>query len=524
MLRKRLWPTLSDEFTKCARAFYLDLMSSIFLFVCASFMAGRVWRFPFDDEADALFKIECCHSPIELLTFYLKGGDIHPPVSQLLFYELQHLGMSEAAMRLCSIAMTALALAFFHLIALALVARRSGEVVSLTSRLIAVLLFGLSPLAIGQGDAIRWYPLFAMLVSLFVTLYLFSRNETARLWSSIPLGLAASTNFLAIIVFAPFALYRYGLQRQFRASFDFTFWLVVLLFAGCGIISAYSIFGPRFNVVMQSQLDSSVVQAVMSDVLGFFGGYALGISQAWIIVPAVVFCAVAAFSEIDRTQPANPVHLFLLMLVAAAMMVLPGFSKPRSFLYLAPVVAVLLTLFLDRQVRRGQTGRVVLLSALILAPSFGVIANIKFGAHPFKRDLVIPYQSIVDFIQINERGSVLVISTDPVIPWELRQQHDSTDDRCATYFLSEGPFTVGAVARCLGSGRRYDSIFVITGHSDKSADAAFMQMFHSAVETLIAGRQKMATMHAGVDEDADMKSFLTGVPLDKYILTVDFYK
>jgi hypothetical protein len=41
---------------------------------------------------------------------------------------------------------------------------------------------------------------------------------------------------------------------------------------------------------------------------------------------------------------------------------------------------------------------------------------------------------------------------------------------------------------------------------------------------LTAGRRKVATIHAGLDEDADIKSALTGVPLDKNILTVDAYK
>jgi hypothetical protein len=481
-------------------------------------MAGRVWRFPFDDELNILSPPECCHSTIKLLTYYLKGGDIHPPLSFLLFHGLQSLGLGEAGLRLCSVAMTALALLLFQLMVLTLVERRNGAVVSLGTRLIAIVLFGLSPLAIGQGDAIRWYPLFAMLISLFVTLYLFGGNRATRLWSAVPLGLAASTNFLAIIVFVPFALYRYGLQRQFRASFDVAFGLVVLLFAGLGIVSAYSIFTTRLVGVTQSVVETefghSVVEGLMSNVLGFFGGYGVGISQAWIIVPAIVISAVSAYSVIDRKQPANPAHLFLLMLVATALMIFAGFSKPHSFLYLAPVVAGLLTLYLDRQVRQGQTGRVVLLVVLILAPSIGVIANINFGAHPFKRNLVIPYQAIIDFIQLNKTGSVLVISTDLVSSW-LLGQHDR-DDRCVSYFLSQG--------ECFASGRGYDSIFLIIGHSDKSADTAFMLTFNTALERLIAGRRKVTTIHVGVDEDATMKSWLTGVPLEKYILAVDLYR
>ena len=41
-----------------ARAYCFDLAAMAFLFVSASVMAGRVWRFPFDDEIATLSKIE----------------------------------------------------------------------------------------------------------------------------------------------------------------------------------------------------------------------------------------------------------------------------------------------------------------------------------------------------------------------------------------------------------------------------------------------------------------------------------
>lgn len=508
MQNGRWRPRLSADYVAAARAYALDLASALLLFFSAAVMADRVWRFPFDDELIALMPIERSQSALELLSYYLKGGDIHPPLSFLLFYELEHLGFSEAAMRLCSLAMTALALALFHLLALTLLVRRARAAVAPTTRLIAVLLFGLSPLAIGQGDAIRWYPLFAMLVALFTTLYLFGGNSATRLWSAVALGLAASTNFIAIIVAIPFALYRYGLQRQFRAAFDIAFGLVVLVFASLGIVSAYSIFVARLGGVMRTEFGVAVAQAILTNVLGFFGGDALGVSQAWVIVPVVAISALAMFSLIDRKQPADAAHLLLLMFAATLLMVLSGFAKPRSFLYLAPVLAALLTLFLDRQARNRSPG------VALLTP-VAAIANINSGSHPFKRNSAIPYQSILDFIETNESGKVLIVSSDPVVPWVLRHRQDH-DRRCVSYFLNE--------RECLAAPPRYDSIFVIVGHSDRSADAAFMRKFDGAVSELTAGRRKAATIHAGVDADADLKSRLTGVVLDSHILTVDLYR
>jgi len=147
-----------------------------------------------------------------------------------------------------------------------------------------------------------------------------------------------------------------------------------------------------------------------------------------------------------------------------------------------------------------------------LLPAFRAIANINSGTHPFKRNLAIPYQAIFDFIRTNANASFLVISTDPVVPWVLR----TADDGCAGYYFE--------VTRCLDSARHYDSIFVVSGHSDKSADATVSKQFSQLIAQAIAGRSKAASLSAGHDEDAPLKTRLTGVPLEKTILAVDYYR
>jgi hypothetical protein len=255
------------------------------------------------------------------------------------------------------------------------------------------------------------------------------------------------------------------------------------------------------------------VQSVLIDTLGFFGGYALGIGQAWLVVPAVIIFAMAAWSAIDRTQPGKPAHLLLLMLGVSGLAALAGIAEPRAFLYLAPIAGVLLVLFFDRQIRNGHAARTLILVTLVLTTSVAAVANVNFGAHPFKRNLVIPYQSILDFIADNEKGHVLVVSTDSVIPWLLEH---TGGDRCIDFFFK--------VRRCRAPEQRFDSIFVISGHSGDSADEAMMGQFQSFLADITAGRSKVATMGAGVDEDAALKSRLTGVHLDRTILTVDYYQ
>jgi hypothetical protein len=253
----------------------------------------------------------------------------------------------------------------------------------------------------------------------------------------------------------PFLFYRHVLQRRFRWSFDLSYWLIAVVGATIGFCSAYWIFTYRTDAV-RTEFSAGAIRSVPIDVLGFFGGDALGISQAWIVVPVAIAFVLAVAGEIDPHKPGKPVHLLLLLLSAPALMALAGFATPRSFLYLTPVTAALITMLFDRQLRQGRNQRAIVVAAITLAASVSAIANLMAGTHPFKRNSVVPYQAIFDFIDRDANGSALVISTEPVVPWILRL---AGENRCAGYFLD--------ARRCLASGRHYDSIFVISGHHDR---------------------------------------------------------
>jgi len=495
-----------------ARAYWFDLAAMAFVFICASIMAGRVWRFPFDDEIATLSKIEPI-SVHELIATFFSTDDIHPPFSYLLFYALRQLGLSDPAMRLCSLAMSWMALGLCQILVLNWLSwRDTTEPLRSPSRIVAVLTFGLMPLMVSQGDALRWYPAFAVLIALFIVLYLAPRHEPQRLWSAAALGLAASTDFSAAMLVPPFLIYRHLLQRRFRWSFDLSYWLIAALGAAIGFCSAYWILTYRMAAV-RTEFSAGTIRSVPIDLLGFFGGNALGISQAWIVVPVAVAFVLAAAGEIDRQKPGKPVHLLLLLLSAPALMALAGFATPRSFLYLTPVAAALITLFFERLLRQGHTKRAILVVAITLATSVAAIANLMSGTHPFKRNSVVPYQAIFDFIDRNANGSALVISTEPVVPWILRL---SGENRCAGYFLDAW--------RCLESGRHYDSIFVISGHHDRSTNPQLRGEFIGLVAAATAGRSKLASVPIGRDDDAALKSRITGVPLEPNILTLDYYR
>jgi hypothetical protein len=508
-------PALGRAFVAAGRAYAPDLLASLLLFLSAAMIAGRVWRFPFDDELFTLTLAERGHSALDVLDFFLAGRDIQPPLADVAFYLLHHAGLSDPQMRLCSLAMTAVALGLVHCLALAIVTERTQAPARPTTRLIAVLLFGLCPLALGVGDAIRWYPLFALLFAVFLTAYLAATNTTVRLGSAVALGLAASTNFIAVVVVVAFLLYRYGLERQFRSSFDIAYWIVFSVFACPGLISAVSIVLRPPQDIGFHQFGSGPFQAIAIDVLGFFGGDVVGVSQVWLILPAALIAAWALVRAIDRTRPSAPAHLLLLTVAATVAFALFGFSKPRAFLYLAPVVAAIVTLFLDRRVADRAIGATVLLVALVLVAPLGTVANLNHATAPFKRNAAIPYEDILDFIRTNQAGSALIASTDEVAAWVLSHE-DPRDGRCVSYAVRE--------AACFAADRHFDSIFVISGHSNQFRNPRFMNRLDAALQRVLAGRTKVAEIHVGRDADAALKSRLTGVPLDDFILKVELYK
>jgi hypothetical protein len=233
------------------------------------------------------------------------------------------------------------------------------------------------------------------------------------------------------------------------------------------------------------------------------------------ILPAALIAAWALLRTIDRTRASAPAHLLLLTVAVTAAFALFGFSKPRAFLYLAPVVAAIVTLFLDRRAAEKPTRGTALLVALILVAPLGAVAKLSHATAPFKRNTAIPYQDILDFIRANQTGRALIASTDEVAPWVLNHR-DPRDDRCVSYAVRE--------AACFAADQRYDSIFVISGHSNQSGNARFMNRFDAALRRVLAGRTKIAEIHVGRDADAALKSRLTGVPLDDFILKVELYR
>lgn len=194
-----------------------DLGLSVSIFVLASLAAGRVYRLPFDDEVTTLEMI--ARFPFsELANRLLKAMDVHPPLSYLLFSGARYARIEGQQLRWISLGCTVGGLAIWHRLTLESIA--SAHVSSATRILIAFM-FGLIPMAVSQGDALRWYPVLAFMSAVTFFAYLLG----GRRWylCGIPLGLAADTESLAILLFLAIAVERWAFQRRFEWRENVTF-------------------------------------------------------------------------------------------------------------------------------------------------------------------------------------------------------------------------------------------------------------------------------------------------------------
>lgn len=467
-------------------------------------MSGRIARFPFDDEIYTLRIVTSNWTISELLGFFLHGGDVHPPVSYLFFWVLHAFGAGETALRAVSCLLMAGALMLLHGWTLTFLERRHQGPVQPVVRLAAILLFGLNALAISQGDAIRWYPLFSLLIALFLVLYLARRSPA----SAIPLGLAASTNFLALLLAACFFMWRYLFERRLKLRFDLTFWALFGVFALPGLVTAVSLALPGFHPPHGTQFDYGVVKALLNNALGFFGGNSLGITQVWMTVPIMLITGAAIWTLADRTSATNPLNLFLLLCVPALLMTLAGFSKPRSFLYLAPILSSLLTVFVAELVARAKMTQAIALTTLALCSLVAATASLRFNDRPFKRNTVLPLAEMLDVVRQKSESPVLALTNEAVSTWLLRQTLTGPGD-CVI-----GTSLPNSCSRDLTRYRTVVNVYVPKANERKPSWGPWsaLQEYSPAF-----------SVHLGRDLDAGLKSRLTGHMIPEHLMELKIY-
>jgi hypothetical protein len=188
---------------------------SVAIFVTVSLACGRIYRLPFDDEVFTLRFVGAPHH--HLVRYLLISDDPTPPLSYLVYYWAMLAGFGQIGRRWISVGYISTTIAIWHWLTLRFIDA------PMPIRILIAILFGMVPLALGQGDALRWYPMLAMTVAIGYALYLTS----AERWylTGIAFGIVGDVSFLGILPLASVLFHRYVVERKFRVRED-----VALLF------------------------------------------------------------------------------------------------------------------------------------------------------------------------------------------------------------------------------------------------------------------------------------------------------
>jgi hypothetical protein len=497
---------------------------SIFIIIVA-YLFGTFDRFPFDDEIVTLALIEHL-TPMELLVTRIGLYDIHPPVSYFMFQLLYNLGLPLWAMRCVSLFMSAIA--FLLILDLTLSATRANASMA---RFATLLLFLTFPLLYGVGDALRWYPLFAVLVAGFFWHEL--RCGQPTIVGGALLGLSVSTNFLAFIPYFAFAGQRYFLRRRFNFRVDVPFHLAAVIFAAPGLATFVCVLLEalhRDRSVIHLQFTwslhaSAVALAQMG--LGFLGGYRIGPVEVLLGLPFVALFVLALGRMVLHRQRSDEVRrsgeitgdLLVITTIMTVLCIIyslsTDFDQGRALLFLAPFVLAFFALAYWRCFSEAAWLPVCLASLLLFCTA---LTNARQSTAPFKRDLVIPFDEVRSFIADNVHGSVLFVTYESVIRYLMRD-----DGYCSMFSLKPGSWldVEPELSPCARDGLdRFDTIVVglwpPNGPPWTPSGSVALDYIHEH-------RKLHARAGFGYDRWAGLKTRLTGVALRPWIMTIEIY-
>jgi hypothetical protein len=487
----------------------------IALVVALALPFGIFYRFPFDDEVATLGFI-AGYSPSELLLSGLGDYDRNiPPLSYLMFQLLAHFGVPVWGMRLTSQIMSGIAFLLILDLTIAIISSEDKIV-----RFTTMFLFLSFPLLYGAGDALRWYPMFAVFISGFFWLE-FRRGRPTMLGGML-LGLAASTTYLAIIPYFAFVTRRYLRQRSFDIRVDGPFHLVLASFAAPGLISFAMIVAyiirtgddPSGYLHFSTLLSGFV--GIAQAGLGFLGGYRIGPVDIVLGLPYLALLVLTLASWVLRQRGKSSARnalddwsgdLFIIFGVMAAFCALyslaSGFNEGRVWLFLAPFTLACFALGYWDRFPRISFLPLFIVSFLLFSVA---LANGRKSDAPYKRNSVIPFDEVVNFIGENVHGSVLYVANEPVGAFLLQD---------SGYCFWDYP-----MPPCVEQGLdHFDTIVIV--------DDSYLQTLPH-VDTILAEIGQHRTLRTkarfGYDRWASLKSLLTGTALDPWILTVEVYR
>jgi hypothetical protein len=478
----------------------IDLVLSAGIYLAALLIGRRLSAYPFDDEVYTLVVARNA-DPGATLKWLLWGGDTKAVLAYASYIAAARMGFTDQMLRWLSVACTCAALALWHLIALG-----STDTRSVPRRLGIALLMGLTPLALGRGAALRWYPLFALLVAVAFWIYL--RPGRWHL-SGIALGLALQTNVLALLCVVALATHRY-LFDGCRVVREF-----LIFFGLAALFSLPGVVGNFQFAAFRHELLPGIVTALASDVIGFFGGCTLGLGQLSLILPALggaIVLAAIAWRASAHSPARRTLALVALVAISIVPLLLSGLRKPHALFFLAPMLSAVEAIGLAK----AKTHDIIawVSWAAIIVSGAAVTSNLPSTFHPFKRQASIPFGDILKFCSAVPLDQARVLSSDPTVAYEL-----SRSSRTCVISPSVIDDEMQQQGNCSAEPK-----LVIVLHGYRELPNRPRVAWERAVASAVEGRKIVVQRSFGIDLDAPLKSRLTGVALPTELIHASIYE
>lgn len=475
---------------------------------------GVYTRPPFDDEIFTIVYTQQ-NGLRALFALGLTGTELHPFGSYAWFRLLADLGLTLRGMGAVSLLMTGLA--FLLVLDLTL---RAQTVQSTRARLTTLFLFATFPMLYGVGDALRWYPPFALLIAAFLWLEL--RGEKPTIGGGLALGLAASTNYLAIFAYLAFAVRRYLILRRFELRADGLFHLALLIVAWPGLVNFVRILSNATADNVSHTFFQHVpllrgLAGLAETALGFFGGNRLGLFNSALALPYLALCALSIavlaralwknrHARAEQDAPGLATIAASLALLCILYSLLTSFDRARALLFVSPFVVGCMALGYWRTKLALRWDALPLALAAFVLFSAALAAG-RLSDQPFKRNLAIPFDEVTQFVADNTEGDVLVASSETVTAYFLERA-----DRCVVSWVD--------VPACLAQGPGHFRYVVLVRNQNFDAQLELVKIARDVVQH----RALVARAEFGRDRTAALKSRLTGETLSPWLLTVEIYR
>ena len=487
--------------SRCKRFTPAALIAAVF-FGVATLIGGGLGlfnRYPFDDEVYALELVQRM-SLGDIAVAFSSGYDIHPPISFLLYKLLATMGLSDAAMRLVSFQLSVAAVLVTFLTV------RQWLPAGGYRRTLAAGCFLMAPLLYGVGDSLRWYPILALLIAVFVRWYILDGRPSPR--AALVLGLAGSTAVAAFVPYVAMLLHRFWLRRARPGKDDVIFHAILLVTTAPAVLNLLARNGVHRVI---AKFGGHGLQQLAKAALGIGGGCRLGPSDGLAALPywlAVLGAALLVAGHDRRAGPATKENDFagltaMMVVVSVVVVVGGGLSLPRSFLFLAPPLAGLVAIAIGR----AQAPWVPAAFLALHLAGFAALAVLFHNDHPFKRNMEIPFEQVEQALRRWKQGRTQLMTNENVTAYLGMPIVDCVSPRIG-FRLND----------CGRDGESFDTVIVIGdgnfgGPSWARQQARLAQNFNQVQQ-----------LDIGIDRDAELKARLTGVELPSALLRMWVYR